>query len=438
MRRFLILSITLICITFTNVSFAATPTATKESLEQQIATMNQQIAELDKQISQYQGQISQTQEEKNTLSARIRELSATRSKLQAQVKQTSSKIKLTGAVIQNLSADINQKNQNIDVTKTAMKKALYDLYQQDNTSVTEHLLTLDTFSDVAKEYNNRISLANNINHFIGNVKSAVVVVEKAKEQKEEEKAKLTKLQNDLTLSQKAVEISKAEKDKLLKATKNKESEYQRLLAESQKKRDAFEKEIRDYESQIKFILNNKLLPNIGSAPLAWPLDSVLITQLFGKTTASKRLYTSGSHSGVDFRASVGTPVKAMGTGTVLGVGDTDQYCKGASFGKWVFIEYNNGLSSTFGHLSSIQAKAGDKVVAGDVVGLSGNTGHSTGPHLHVTVYASDGASVQTKPSISCSGKTFIMPLAATAAYLDPMLYFPKPTKSMMKSGSGTD
>ncbi len=436
MRRILFLSFFIICIMFANNSFAANPT--KESLEQQITTMNKQIADLDKQISQYQGQISDTQEEKNTLSARIRELSATRNKLQTQVKQTASKIKLTGVVIQSLSKDIENKNENINTTRTAMRKALYDLYQQETVSLTEKLLQLETFSEVATEYNNRISLTGSITNFINDVKSAVVVVEKSKELKEEEKAKLTKLQKDLTLDQKAVELSKAEKDKLLIATKNKESEYQRLLAESQKKRDAFEKEIRDYESQIKFILDKGTLPASGSSPLSWPLESITITQLFGKTSSSARLYTSGSHSGVDFRAPIGTKVMAMGTGVVKGVGDTDQYCKGASFGKWVFIEYNNGLSSTYGHLSSINTVAGTEVKAGDVVGLSGNTGHSTGPHLHVTVYASEGASVQTKPSLSCSGKTFIMPLAATSAYLDPMLYLPKTTKTSVKSGSGLD
>lgn len=436
MRRFFFLSVFIICIIFTNKSFAVEPT--KESLEQQITIMNKQIADLDRQISAYQGQISQTQEEKNTLSARIRELSATRNKLQTQVKQTASKIKLTGVVIQNLSNDIEKKNENINTTRTAMRKALYDLYQQDKVSLTEKLLQLDTFSEVATEYNNRISLTGSINKFINHVKSAVVVVEKSKELKEEEKAKLTKLQNDLTLNQKAVEISKQEKDKLLIATKNKESEYQRLLAESQKKRDAFEKEISDYESQIKFILDKKSIPASGSSVLSWPLENITITQLFGKTSSSARLYTSGSHSGVDFRAPIGTPVFSMGTGVVKGVGDTDKYCKGASFGKWVFIEYNNGLSSTYGHLSSIDTVAGTVVKAGDVIGLSGNTGHSTGPHLHVTVYASEGASVQTKPSISCSGKTFIMPLAATSAYLDPMLYLPKPAKSMYKSSTSND
>jgi murein DD-endopeptidase MepM/ murein hydrolase activator NlpD len=187
-----------------------------------------------------------------------------------------------------------------------------------------------------------------------------------------------------------------------------------------------------YEDQLKFILNPKSLPDAKHGILSWPLSSVVITQLFGVTSTSGRLYRSGSHSGVDFRATIGTKVMSMGTGTVIGTGDTDLYCKGASFGKWVFIKYDNGLSSTYGHLSSIIASTGDQVKAGTVVALSGNTGHTTGPHLHITVYASEGASVQSVPSLSCNGKNFIMPIAASSSYLDPMIYLATATKSMYK------
>jgi len=113
---------------------------------------------------------------------------------------------------------------------------------------------------------------------------------------------------------------------------------------------------------------------------------------------------------------------AMASGVVKGTGDTDIYCKGASFGKWVFIEYDNGLSSAFGHLSVISAKTGQRVKAGDVVALSGNTGHTTGPHLHTSVYVSEGVNIGKVPSRSCTGKNFIMPIASKNAYLDLLDY----------------
>jgi murein DD-endopeptidase MepM/ murein hydrolase activator NlpD len=115
----------------------------------------------------------------------------------------------------------------------------------------------------------------------------------------------------------------------------------------------------------------------------------------------------------------------MADGVVKGTGDTDLVCPGVSFGRFIFIEYSNGLSSTYGHLSLIKVREGQKVSRGEVVGYTGGTGRVTGPHLHVSVYASSSAvSVATVPSKSCPGKILKQPIAPTNAYLDPMYYLP--------------
>ena len=118
----------------------------------------------------------------------------------------------------------------------------------------------------------------------------------------------------------------------------------------------------------------------------------------------------------------------MLSGTIIGTGDTDLTCSGASYGRWVLIRHNNGLSSLYAHLSIIRASEGQVVKTGDVIGLSGGfpgavgAGYSTGPHLHVSVYASAGVKVDRLPSKTCGGRTFTLPLAALNAYLDPMDY----------------
>jgi murein DD-endopeptidase MepM/ murein hydrolase activator NlpD len=127
-------------------------------------------------------------------------------------------------------------------------------------------------------------------------------------------------------------------------------------------------------------------------------------------------------------------------GTVEGTGDTDKTCSKASFGKWIFIRHNNGLSTAYGHLSMIKVSEGQTVTKGEMIGYSGNTGHSTGPHLHLTVYASngvngeEGARVTERPSTGCSGKVYRMPLAPVNSYLDPLLYLPK-SGATTKSGA---
>ncbi len=406
-------------------------TETKETLNSKILTTKEQIAELDREIQKYQDQISLTNQEAQTLSRLIKELNLTREKLLKETTQTTKKIELGKNVIVGLETNIDERNKEISLTRAVLKKSFNELYQNDQRSIVELILTENGLRNISQEYQERISLNKKIDSFIETTQEIKQNLEESKEMKEKENANLGTLKQKLDMEKKAIELAKAEKDKILKETKNKESEYKKILAEQQKKRDSFEKEFRDYEAQLKFLLNPNLLPSAGSGALAWPLEKVLITQLFGKTAASGRLYASGSHSGVDFRASIGTPVVAMGTGTVMGTGNTDTFCKGASFGKWVFIQYNNGLSSTYGHLSNIQAIVGQEVKAGDIVALSGNTGHSTGPHLHVSVYASQGAEITEFASKSCPGAHFVMPVAPISAYLDPMIYLPKLTSTAM-------
>lgn len=413
-----------------NPSIVLSETATE--IKNQISDINEQIEELDKEIAEYKNKIAKTSEEANSLSKIIQELTLTKSKLLKERTQIEKKISVTGLFINELSGEIETKEDVIKNSKESISRTIYDLYQNDEKKFIEILLSQNNVNDVSREYNNKIALSDKLKEQIYELTGQKEELTKTKAEKLDEQDKLTSLKQALLEKEKAVSVTQSEKNKILTETKNKESEYQKILTENQKRRDEFEKALSDYESKLQFILNPSLLPEEGSAVLSWPLDYVYITQLFGVTSSSKRLYKSGSHSGVDFRASIGTEVKAMASGVVVGTGDTDVYCKGASFGKWVLIKYDNGLSSTYGHLSYIYAKKGDKVKAGTVVALSGNTGHTTGPHLHVTVYASDGVKIDNVPSISCSGKVFVMPIAASTSYLDPMLYLPAISKDKIK------
>jgi murein DD-endopeptidase MepM/ murein hydrolase activator NlpD len=82
------------------------------------------------------------------------------------------------------------------------------------------------------------------------------------------------------------------------------------------------------------------------------------------------------HTGLDFRASTGDPVRATANGKVASSGWAGGY------GRMVEIDHGNGLSTRYGHLSEIGVKIGDTIKIGQVIGAVGSTGRSTGPHLH--------------------------------------------------------
>ncbi|MGW0702834.1 M23 family metallopeptidase [Streptomyces sp. NPDC002867] len=92
--------------------------------------------------------------------------------------------------------------------------------------------------------------------------------------------------------------------------------------------------------------------------------------------AGGSLWSSGSHSGVDFRAASGTSVVAVGAGTVVEAG------WGGAYGNNIVLRMNDGTYTQYGHLSSINVSVGQRVMPGQQIGLAGSTGNSTGPHLH--------------------------------------------------------
>lgn len=92
------------------------------------------------------------------------------------------------------------------------------------------------------------------------------------------------------------------------------------------------------------------------------------------------------HTGVDFAIPLGTKLRAVGDGVVDNVVNYGN----ADVGKGVFIKLENGVKVLYGHLDKPLVKPGQVVKAGDVIGLSGNTGFSTGPHLHLQAYDASG------------------------------------------------
>jgi murein DD-endopeptidase MepM/ murein hydrolase activator NlpD len=97
------------------------------------------------------------------------------------------------------------------------------------------------------------------------------------------------------------------------------------------------------------------------------------------------------HAGEDFAVSTGTPLVSMSTGTVAFAGEE------SGFGNLVEIRYWDGTISYFGHMSVVSVNVGESVMPGEIVGRSGNTGHSTGPHLHLEIHPDGGEAVDPLP-----------------------------------------
>jgi murein DD-endopeptidase MepM/ murein hydrolase activator NlpD len=121
---------------------------------------------------------------------------------------------------------------------------------------------------------------------------------------------------------------------------------------------------------------DRLSRTLALVPYRKPvIGEVEFTSGFGVRT-DPFLGRPAMHTGLDFRAQTGDPVRATANGKVVSSGWAGGY------GRMVEIDHGNGLSTRYGHLSEIDVKVGDSVRIGQVIGAVGSTGRSTGPHLH--------------------------------------------------------
>ncbi len=406
--------------------------ATVDEMKASIDDITQKIQTLDKEIAQYNKQISQTQGQAKTLKQAITNLEVRRAALLKEIDKTKLNITKTEDDISKTQSKISVTQQKINNNNLSLAEIIRGINQQENSAppmlgILEKNSSISSALDVVKR---STDVSNAVNEKIRNLQDAKVDLSNTKQEFEVHKKQLIDLNKNLSDQKQLVEQTKADKNQLLSETKNKESEYQKLLADRKQKKDQMESELGDIESKLTAAVDLSKLPSYGSGALHYPVDVVKITQYFGNTpfaTKNPQVYNGMGHNGVDFGTHVGTVVYSAADGIVAGTGNTDAGCVGVSYGKWVLIRHNNGLSTLYAHLSVIDVTAGQSVTTHQRIALSGNTGYSTGPHVHFTVYASSAVHITspTEYKSKVCGTYMIMPIAPRDAYLNPLTYLPQ-------------
>ena len=168
--------------------------------------------------------------------------------------------------------------------------------------------------------------------------------------------------------------------------KKQEEELERLLAEQRQRaeQEAKEKAAKEEKKRQKNQNQEEQRPitlDETEKGYCWPLSvSGTITSYFGERT-SPTDGASTNHKGIDISVPVGTSVLASKSGTVV----TAAYS--ASAGNYIALYHGDGVYSYYMHCSSLSVGVGQTVSAGKQIALSGNTGISTGPHLHFAIFA---------------------------------------------------
>lgn len=158
-----------------------------------------------------------------------------------------------------------------------------------------------------------------------------------------------------------------------------------LYPTKEKQREAYE-DIKVYTdgSRTSFLYGKKRAEEKKPVKLAWPIDKIFITQYFGGNKHIYKQFGLAGHNGLDFRVRfIDSPLgRRYVTASLDGICEVRNQGK-AGYGLHVRITHQDGSKTIYGHLTKAYVKTGQKVATGERIGLTGSTGFSTGPHLHM-------------------------------------------------------
>jgi murein DD-endopeptidase MepM/ murein hydrolase activator NlpD len=142
------------------------------------------------------------------------------------------------------------------------------------------------------------------------------------------------------------------------------------------KSEVFDTRVRELDAALRMLDNVK--DKARSLPISNPAPGRPVSSSFG-VRRDPIIGSAALHSGMDFRTGMGAAVRATASGKVVSAGWNGGY------GRMVEVDHGNGFTTRYAHMSEIDVSAGDRIARGAVVGKSGSSGRSTGPHLHYEV-----------------------------------------------------
>jgi len=391
--RQILISLFIFCLLIVPNSKCLAEDLTPDELKRAIEEKAKALAEINDKITQAEQDLKTTESKSKSLQNELKKSDYTINQLNLNIKSSELNIQKLNLEIDALKYDINDTESQIDVKKTGIADLLRELQQKDKESALFILLKNKSLAESIDEANSIIDINSGLSSEVSALQDLNTQLSGKLTDRSTKKSKVELENKNLKNRKVILQNQKTERQALLTQTKNQEKNYQTLIAQLEKEQDNLSKEIEEIEAKLRASFDPNLLPVKRSGVLGWPIKLkkeggvAVISQKYGQTAYSARLYKSNFHNGLDFGASVGTPVFAAEDGIVSATDNNDKNSwQKYQYGQYIMIEHGNNLVSLYAHLSTSLVRKGDSVNRGDLIGYSGNTGYSTGPHLHFGVY----------------------------------------------------
>ena len=366
----------------------------------EVTDLQSQQADNQKKIDETEAQKEQVSQEKSDVQKQVDELNSQISEYESQIGELDYKINDLNTQITDAENQINEKQENYDKQQELLEKRLVATYEAGETSFLDVLLSSESLTDLISNY-----------YLISEIAEADIgLMEKIENEKKEiEEAKTTLENNKKELDSSKVEkesksvqlqTAKAEKSQYVSQLSQEEQDLQQEIDELTKDNQQILNDIKEaqekYKKQLEELANKK--PSTGGSSSSGSNSSGssgggatsgtsnaggFIRPVNGGTVTCNGRYSSGKfHGAIDYGVSSGTPVYAAADGVVLTTKSIT-----TSYGTYVVIQHANGLQTWYAHGTpgSICVSPGQSVTQGQMIMKSGNSGNSSGPHLHFEV-----------------------------------------------------
>ena len=369
-------------------------------LQKNIDEKNREIQQLQQQAATYQAQLSSKNQESKSIKTEITKINNAIKGLRGDIIINEKQLQKTQLEIKAKGMEISNKEASIRKVQSGLSSVIQIMAESDKESPIKVLLAKNSLSGFFNQIDRVEYLQGKMVDTINQLQSLQADLKVQKADAQQKAQELNTLQTTLQGRKKVNEGLKGDKNQLLSMTQSEAKKYQAMLDQTEQQQQDILKEVEDMENSLRKLVNPNSLPPIGKSIFLKPVGGRL-TQGYGITAFAKARDFYTFHNGVDFAAPVGTPVAAADDGVILGTGNTDLYCPHVMYGKYIVLKHNNNLDTMYGHLSLIAVSVGQTIRRGDIIGYTGMTGLTTGPHLHFTVYDANTLEIRKGPKGIC-------------------------------------
>lgn len=336
-----------------------------------------QLNETKKNIENLKDKIEDVKDKQEDVEKEINNLNAKIEKLQNNIERLDNQIIETRRNVKQLNQEIKKLEEEFEEQQELYRERIKVMYMNGPTSILEVLFESQSFADFIGRAEIIKAIVENDRNILQSIYEKKVEIEnKVKEVREKEQS-LLNMQNEYSSQKAELDVACSEQRRLYDKLEKDKSYLERVLKAEEEESKLLEKQIKQIQSRTS---KNKF-GNLSKTGIIKVSDLGYIprvTSLFGMRMHPVLGYAR-MHNGMDIAVPTGTPIYSMAEGEVI----IAQYM--SSYGNVVIIDHGNGLTSTYAHLSRISVSVGQVVEKGQMIGKSGNTGLSSGPHLHFEI-----------------------------------------------------